>query len=135
MSRIFLLVEDEEDDTLLFERAWRKARLQNPLVKVRNGIEAALYLTGEGRFSDRAEFPFPSVMFLDLGLPGVSGLATLESIRASYPRAELLVVVLTGTDDLALAEKAFSLGADSFLVKPPKALDLLNLQAAFPDRF
>ena len=130
-SKTLLLVDDNDDDTLLFERALRKADLPNPLAKVHSGTEALMYVAGEDRFANRAEFPFPSVLFLDLGLPGISGFDTLQRIRTECPRAQLPIVVLTGSQQLELARTAYALGADFFLPKPAQSLDLLNLASIF----
>lgn len=135
ISKLLLLVEDLDDDAFFFERAFGQAGLQNPIVRVATGSEAVLYLTGEGRFFDRTQFPFPSVMFLDLGLPHIQGLDVLESVRAHYSRSQLLIVVLTGGLDSAVTRKAYALGADSCLVKPPRPDELRDLAASFPDHF
>ena len=52
-----LYVEDDDMDVFLLERAWRKVRLSHPLYIVRDGQEAAHYLTATGRFTERAEYP------------------------------------------------------------------------------
>ena len=128
-----LLVEGKNDDVFLFERALRSADLLNPIVKVRSNEEAILYLAGEERFADRSVFPFPSVLFLDLGLPGASGFETLRRLRKLHQRAQLVIAVLTGSEDPDIARKAYRLGADLFFVKPARPHDFLNLKSAFPD--
>ena len=59
---LFLLVEDNEDHVLLIRRAFVKSKVVNPLQVVRNGEDAIAYLEGTGRFSNRAEFPLPSII-------------------------------------------------------------------------
>lgn len=76
-----LLVEDSPDDALLIQRAFRKANLANPVQHVSDGEEAVAYLSGAPPWSDRAKFPLPVFMLLDLKLPRRSGLEVLEWVR------------------------------------------------------
>jgi CheY-like chemotaxis protein len=128
----FALVEHNSDDVFQFEKALREAEILNPIVKIRSNEEAALYLAGQGRFADRSAFPFPSVLFLDLGLPGASGFETLVSLRKAYPRPGVVMVALTGSEDPEIARKAYRLGADLLFVRPARPHDFLNLRSAFP---
>jgi len=128
----FLLVEHNNDDVFRFENALRGADLLNPIVKIRNNEEAVLYLAGQGRFADRSRFPFPSVLFLDLALPAARGFETLTLLRKTYPRPEVLIVALTGSEDPEIALKAYRLGADLLFVRPARPHDFLNLRSAFP---
>src|SRR5713101_4697438 len=66
---VILLAEDREDDILLIRKAFQKAFITNPLEVVRDGEEAIAYLSGEGKYSNRSEFPLPDLMLLDLKMP------------------------------------------------------------------
>src|SRR5688572_24573705 len=63
---VILLAEDNDDDVAQLRRAFLKAGIDLPLQVVPNGEEAIAYLTGEGRFSNRAEYPLPDLFLLDL---------------------------------------------------------------------
>ena len=80
-SRAILLVEDNEDDVFLMERALEGARIVNRLLIVEDGQEAIDYLSGEGKFANREEYPIPALVFLDLKLPVKKGLEVLAWIR------------------------------------------------------
>src|SRR5437879_5558477 len=56
---VILLAEDREDDILLIRKAFQKAFINNPLQVVRDGEEAIAYLSGEGKYSNRSEYPLP----------------------------------------------------------------------------
>ena len=135
MQKLFLLVEDSTDDAFIFKRSVQDAGLSNPIHWVESGAEAVTYLTGEGRYRNRDAFPFPSVLFLDLSLKDVTGLDILTTVRASYLTEELLIVVLSGTDDPADVRAASELSADAFMPKPIRPQDLTNLAAQFSSHF
>jgi two-component system response regulator len=67
-----LLVEDNDDDAELTAMAFREANISNPMVRVRDGVEALEYLHGTAVLS--GEQALPAVVLLDLKLPRVSGL-------------------------------------------------------------
>jgi CheY-like chemotaxis protein len=115
---IFLLVEDNPDHVLLLQRAFIKGKIMNPLQLVRSGEEAIEYLSGTGRFANRAEFPLPALVLLDLKMPGIDGFEVLRWIRRQPNIATLRVVVLTTSDETRDIDLAYKLGANSFLVKP-----------------
>lgn len=115
---VFLLVEDSADDILLIKRAFQRANIGNPLHVVTSGEEAMLYLSGEGPYSNREEFPLPSVTLLDLKLTGKDGFQVLEWIRSRPGLSRLRVIVLTASDQMRDADRAYKLGANSFLTKP-----------------
>jgi CheY-like chemotaxis protein len=122
-----LLAEDDPDDVLLTHIAFEKARLANPLQVVRDGEEAINYLKGEGRFGDRDKYPLPILLLLDLKMPKVNGFQVLEWLRKQPVSNRPPVAVMTSSDHDPHAARAFELGADSYLVKPPDAEALLAL--------
>ena len=93
-----LMVEDNEEDILLLKRAFRHARIANPLIVVRDGEHAIKYFSGAGDYGDRTRYPLPFLMLLDLRLPKISGFAVLEWIREELGLQELIVMILTGSD-------------------------------------
>ena len=122
-----LLAEDDPDDVLLTQIAFEKARLANPLQVVRDGEEAIAYLKGEGRYADRDRFPPPILLLLDLKMPKLNGFQVLEWLRSQPRLRRLPVAVMTSSDHDPDAARAFELGADSYLNKPPNAEALLAL--------
>src|SRR5260370_31935702 len=122
-----LLAEDDPDDVLLTQIAFEKARLLNPLQVVRDGEEGMAYLRGEGRYANRRNYPLPILLLLDLKMPKVSGFQVLEWLR-HQPALQLLpVAIMTSSDHDPHIARAYELGADSYLIKPPDAEALLAL--------
>jgi CheY-like chemotaxis protein len=130
-NRAILLVEDNEDDVFLMKQALKSADVKNRLCLVEDGQEALDYLSGEGAFSDREQYPIPAVVFLDLKLPMKSGHEVLEWIRQQEALKDLVVIVLTSSNQPTDLSKSYQLGANSYLVKPPTADQLTDLAKAF----
>jgi CheY-like chemotaxis protein len=130
---IILLAEDNEDDVILIERAFRKAKIMAPLMAVRDGEEAICYLSGLGRFGDRTQFPFPDLFLLDLRLPMRDGFEVLRWIQTKPELKKLPVIVLTQSDRIKDANQAYRLGAYSFLVKGTDFKDTVAFAQAIAD--
>ena len=119
LGKTILLVEDDRDDVFIFQRELKAARIINPVMVVRNGQEAVDYLSHEGIYTDVEKYPLPFVIFLDLKLPYLDGFEVLSWIRAQPELRSIVVVVLSGSDETRDHQKAYALGARSYLVKPP----------------
>jgi CheY-like chemotaxis protein len=130
--KAILLVEDSDDDVLLFERAFKLARFTNSITRVSTAEEAIAYLKGEGKYADRAAFPLPFTIMLDMRLPGASGMDVLKWIRSQPQFDGTLVFVLSGSTLNSSRRETLESGADSFLNKPCKADDLRRLAQNFP---
>jgi CheY-like chemotaxis protein len=127
VPRTILIVEDNPDDLFAIQRALRKANIRNPVAVVTDGRDALDYLAGVGRFADRALYPLPFMMFLDLKLPYVDGFDVLAWLRARAELDGIVVIVLTSSDEDRDHRRAYALGARSYLVKPPTADALVQL--------
>lgn len=118
-SKFILLVEDDEDDAFFMKRALAKAEIDMTVHIAVNGQEALDYLKGAGKFSDRSQYPLPTIVFLDLKLPYVHGFEVLKWIRSQPALNDVPVIVLTSSPEPRDREKAMQLGAKTYLVKPP----------------
>lgn len=126
-SAVILLAEDEEDYMLLIRDAFRRAGIRNPLYVVWNGEEMIHYLKGQGKYADRAEYPLPDLLLLDLKMPRMNGFEVLEWVRNQPSLAHLRILVLTSSDEKRDVDKAYQLGANSFMVKPIEFEELTEL--------
>jgi len=115
---VILLVEDREDDVFLIRKAFERAGLSNPVQVVRDGEQAISYLAGERKFSNRAEYPLPWLILLDLKMPRVDGFEVLRWIRKQPGFNRIVVIVLTSSEEIRDVNRAYQLGANSFMVKP-----------------
>ena len=118
-SNPVLLAEDNPDDVLLVQRAFKDVNILHPLYVVGNGEEAIHYLGGKEKFSDRAAYPFPSLFLLDLKMPVKDGLEVLRWLHdnPNIPR-QLPVVVFSSTEMPEETQKAFAMDIQACIVKP-----------------
>ena len=114
-SNTILLVEDNPDDEVLALRALTQNKIANQVDVARDGVEALNYLFGaDGNPAN----PLPQVVLLDLKLPRVDVLAVLRLIRADERTRLLPVVVLTSSSEEQDLVESYSLGANSYIIKP-----------------
>lgn len=115
---VLLHVEDDPNDVLLLQRAIKKANLPITIQAVNDGDKAVAYLSGADNYSDREKFPLPALALLDLKMPRKSGLEVLEWIRQQPKLRRMLVVIFTSSKHDEDINRAYDLGANSYLVKP-----------------
>ena len=126
-----LLVEDNPDDALLMKSAWKSAGIRNRMPVVEDGEQALAYLNGTEFYADREKYPFPVAVFLDLKLPRIDGLDVLAAIRSHPQLRHLHVDVLSASARSADVEKALALGANSYLIKPSRVEELVEMLSAW----
>jgi CheY-like chemotaxis protein len=129
-----LVVEDDPNDVFFLKYAFEQAGIKDPLHAVEHGQQAIDYLGGEGKYSDRSQYPIPSIVLLDLKMAGVSGLDVLRWIKEQPHLACLIVIVLTSSNSETDIHEAYKLGARSYLIKPlsiDERLEVVNAIKAY----
>jgi CheY-like chemotaxis protein len=124
-----LLAEDDPNDVTLIERAFRSSKLINPIQVVGDGEQVVDYLSGRPPYDDRERYPQPVLLLLDLDLPRKSGAEVLGWLREQGPLSRMPVVILTASKEHADINRAYDLGANSYLVKPVQfgaLVDMVN---------
>jgi len=127
MGKRVLVVEDDPSDVFFLQRAFAAANVPANLHFVRDGQEAIDYLGGDARFADRTTYPLPDLMLLDLKMPRMNGFDVLEWLRIQPGLKRLLVTVLTSSDQPQDINRAYDLGANSYLLKPHSTNDLAEV--------
>ena len=127
VSETILLVEDNEDDVFALKRAIKKAGVANPLRVATDGQQAVDYLSAAADPANEETNPLPFLVLLDLKLPYRDGFEVLEWIRNQPHLARVVVVMLTGSDERRDHQRAYALGARSYLVKPALVDDIRQL--------
>jgi two-component system response regulator len=117
-SQTILLIEDSDDDAELTMMAFRDAKIANPVVRMRDGVDALDYLWRRGEFTSDGPMLLPAVILLDLNLPRLSGLDVLKQLRAAPETSHLPVVVLTSSNEDRDRMEAYASHANSYVRKP-----------------
>jgi two-component system, response regulator len=113
-----LIVEDNEQDLALTQRALRKASVTNRIQIARDGEEALEFLFCEGPYTERKIGDGPKVILLDLKLPKIDGLEVLQRIKGDPRTKAIPVVVLTSSKEQNDVVETYNLGVNSYIVKP-----------------
>lgn len=114
-----LLVEDDDNDALIMQFAFEKVGIKHPLSRVSDGMEAIHFLQGSGKDEAGQTRPLPALVILDIQLPHKDGFEVLVWLRKVARLESLPVIIFSSSalqDDI---EKAYRLGANSYVVKPP----------------
>lgn len=127
LQSAILIAEDDENDICLLKRAFHQAGFENPLRIVKNGEQAVAYLAGEEPYSDRIQNPWPALVLLDIKMPRKDGFEVLDWLRQQAEFNSLPVVMLTSSQESTDINKAYGLGANSYLVKPANFVRLVDM--------
>ena len=122
-----LIAEDQETDVYLMKWAFRKAGFEHGFVHVSDGQLTIDYLKGYGPYCDRRSNPFPNLLLLDLKMPRLSGFDVLIWLHNNPLSDKFPIVVLTSSDIASDRERALSLGAADYKVKPCELDDMVEL--------
>jgi len=124
-----LIADDDADDRMLIEDAFRESRLSNPLAFVENGEELLHYLRCEGKFVGRTG-PAPRLILLDLNMPKMDGRTALKHLKADPDLRRIPVVVLTTSKAEEDILRTYDLGVSSFITKPVTFQGLVDVVRA-----
>ena len=130
---VILYVEDEETDSFFVQRAFKQAEVPQRLIVVRNGREAIDYLSGKDEYADRAQYPLPGLILLDLNMPGMSGLEVLKWIRSTPAISMIVTIVISSSNQEIDVSRAYQNGANGYLVKPGDIDDFIPMACAIRD--
>lgn len=106
-----LVIEDNDDDILMIKRGFKKGKIGNSLHCVSNGKEGLDYLT-DGNSTDI------HLILLDLNMEVMNGFDFLKERQKNTDLKKIPVVILTSSSRQQDVEKAYELGANSYVEKP-----------------
>ena len=112
-----LLVEDSMHDAEMTQHALKRSGIVNDIAWVKDGVEAIDYLFCQGEYADRGNGQ-PKLILLDLKMPRMDGLQVLEHLKKSESTHSIPVVMLTSSAEEGDLVKSYSLGVNSYIVKP-----------------
>lgn len=118
-----LVVDDDSDCRMLIRDAVAECRVAHRIVELGSGDAALQYLAGVGQASQPVR---PSLIFLDIEMPGINGLETLRRIRRQREWQDIPVVMMTGVCGEREMKQAADYGANSYILKPANAEEFLR---------
>lgn len=125
-----LIAEDSSDDAFFLNRAIEKTGVLVVPRFVGDGEEAIEYLSGKRHFANREKYPMPTLIILDVKMPGKTGFEVLHWLKSQVALRKTPVVMLSTSDCDEDIERAYSLGANAYMVKPLGAQRLQELVRA-----
>jgi CheY-like chemotaxis protein len=125
--RPILAAEDMEDDRFILKLAFEAAKIPHELVTVRDGQECVEYLSGAGVFANRACYPLPALLLLDLKMPRMHGFEVLAWLATKPEFKDLPTVVLSSSSDESDMRRSRQLGAREYFIKPNALEDLVKI--------
>jgi len=126
-----LCVEDNEDDIFFVERIFKQIGARCELRFARDGIEAIEYLSGKGVFQDRAKYPMPTIILMDLKMPRRNGFEVLEWMHNQVEIRLIPTIVVTSSTLQEDVTRAYRLGANAVMNKPVDKDSLLQMLKSF----
>ncbi|MEW6467395.1 MAG: response regulator [Bacteroidota bacterium] len=113
-----LLIEDNPNDAEMTIRALKKNKIANNIVHLHDGAEALDFIFSTGAYAGKNSFSRPKVILLDLKMPKVDGIEVLRRLKSDPKTKTIPVVVLTSSKEDPDVQTCYSLGVNSYIVKP-----------------
>jgi CheY-like chemotaxis protein len=119
-----LVIEDSDEDFAAFERIARRSSIQNPIYRCSEGDEALAFLHQIAK-ADPSSGNRPSMILLDLNLPGTDGREVLRQIKQDANLKTIPVVIFTTSSNPKDVEICYQRGVNGYLIKP---IDVVQLK-------
>lgn len=125
-----LLIEDNEDDIIIIEKAFSALKFVRRFYIVHNGEEALDFIYHRGKYKE-IQPPTPELIFLDISMPGMNGFEVLEELKTDSKTKKIPVIMLTSSKRKEDVEKSYGIGAYSYITKPSNLNDLTEFARHF----
>lgn len=126
---LVMQVEDDPNDVLLFNRAFKKAQMEADLQAIEDGDQFVSLLSSLAESAG----PLPKLVLLDIKLPRKSGFEVLQWLRSHPVLKGVPVIMLTSSSQPFDVRRAYELGANAYLVKPMDVDEIVRLLATIRD--
>jgi CheY-like chemotaxis protein len=130
---VILMAEDDADDRLLAKDALSECGLAGDLHFVENGEDLLDYLHRRGKYNGKSTHPRPGLILLDLNMPRKDGREALREIKTNPELRRIPIIVLTTSNADMDIERAYELGANSFISKPVTFDSLVSIMRTIGD--
>ncbi len=126
-----LIAEDSDEDFEVLQVLMEQMDVQNPIYRCTNGDKVLDFLYKEGDYDNLDVAPRPSVILLDLNLPGTDGRDVLEQLKQDQNFKEIPIIVFTTSSNPRDVEFCYEKGANGYLIKPIDSSELEKTVQAF----
>ena len=117
-----ILVEDDDADAKAVRRAFAKVRIANPIIRLRDGVEALAYLRGETGVP-----PASYVLMVDLNMPRMGGIEFLRNLREDPVLAPSVAFVMTTSNTDRDRSDAYENNVAGYILKRNAGADFMQL--------
>lgn len=128
-----LIIEDSDEDFAALTRTIDKAKIPNPIYRCEDGEEALDFLYNEGEYENKILFPRPSLIVLDLNLPGTDGREVLAELKQDRDLKTIPVVIFSTSSHPKDINTCYRYGISGYIVKPMDTNRLNVLVQTFLD--
>jgi CheY-like chemotaxis protein len=122
-----LMADDDPDDRMMAKEALDEAGLNVKFDTVNDGENLLDYLHQRGEYERFKGDALPELILLDLNMPKLDGREALRSIRSEPTLKHIPVVAFTTSSEAIDVRRMYTLGVNSFLVKPANFSTLVDL--------
>jgi len=122
-----LIVDDSVEDADLAARVLNQCKIQNPITILKTGADCISYFESIG---SHQQGTLPCLVLLDLAMGPLSGIEVLRSLRGLKQAEDSIIVMLSGVKDYNVIHQGYQLGATTFLIKPLRVEDVLQMMDA-----
>lgn len=128
---VLLVIEDSDEDFEALCRMMRNAPTRCQIYRCHDGDEALDFLFHTGQYADPATSPVPSLVLLDLNLPGLDGREVLSQVKQNETLRSIPVVVLSTSNNPKDIRACYQTGVNSYLIKPINAIEFKRTMQVF----
>lgn len=115
---VVVVAEDDEDDRLMTEEAFRENGMETKIMFVQDGVELLDYLHRRGKYIDPASSPRPALVLLDLNMPRMDGREALKQMKTDDHLRTIPVTIFTTSKAQEDVVRSYGLGVNCFVSKP-----------------
>ena len=126
-----LVIEDSDEDFTALKRTIDKARVTHPVYRCEDGEEALDFLYHQGEYEDEATSPRPSLIILDLNLPGTDGREVLATVKQDHNLKIIPIIIFSTSSNPRDIEACYRHGISGYIVKPMNSSQLQDLVETF----
>ena len=131
LQQSLLIVEDSDEDFTALERTINRVQVSHPIYRCEDGEEALDFLYRQGEYENKATSPRPTLIVLDLNLPGTDGREVLAAVKQDRDLQTIPVVIFSTSSNPKDIEVCYRHGVSGYIVKPMNLTQLQELVKTF----